>query len=176
MIASIKHEQEDNLILLDELPNSPPPDTGSRALLEKFLDDQSASVSNVQEYTPSQVPITSAPWVQACEPKKEIITSSGPSLIPLNPFSLPSKPIYTLADTPYGDPSSEFPTTTTPARINGEEPDFHHFETADRNLEDQVQSKLLEVVKLLAETQNQSRLPSQNQGYSMEICCNTPSG
>ena len=44
MIASIKHE--DNHILLDEFSNRPPMEIGSRSLLEKFLDDQSASETN----------------------------------------------------------------------------------------------------------------------------------
>ena len=45
MIASIKHE-ENNHILLDEFSNRPPTAIGSRSLLEKFLDDQSASETN----------------------------------------------------------------------------------------------------------------------------------
>ena len=45
MIASTKHE-EDNHILLDEFSNRPPTELGSRSLLEKFLDDQSASETN----------------------------------------------------------------------------------------------------------------------------------
>ena len=44
MIASIKHE-EDNHILLDEFSRRPPTEIGLRSLLEKFLDDQSASAS-----------------------------------------------------------------------------------------------------------------------------------
>ena len=42
MIASIKHEEQDRHIFRDEFPVSPPSDTDSKALLEKFLDDQFA--------------------------------------------------------------------------------------------------------------------------------------
>ena len=42
MIASIKNEEKDGHILRDEFPVSPPSETDSKALLEKFLDDQSA--------------------------------------------------------------------------------------------------------------------------------------
>lgn len=42
MITSIKNEEKDGHILLEEFPVSPPSETDSKALLEKFLDDQSA--------------------------------------------------------------------------------------------------------------------------------------
>ena len=57
MIASIKHEEEDNHILLDEFSSRPPTEIGSRSLLEKFLDDQSASVSEANVAHPNQSPI-----------------------------------------------------------------------------------------------------------------------
>ena len=42
MIASIKHEERDRHIFRDKFPVSPRADTDSKALLEKFLDDQFA--------------------------------------------------------------------------------------------------------------------------------------
>lgn len=62
MIASIKHEEQDGEIILDEFPVIPPLETDSKALLEKFLDDQSASISNVKVSVSSQLPFIPAPW------------------------------------------------------------------------------------------------------------------
>ena len=59
MIASMKHEQEHSYLLLDEFPSRPPTETCSRELLEKFLDDQALTVSNVHVSAPSQLPVTS---------------------------------------------------------------------------------------------------------------------
>ena len=56
MIPSIKHEEQDHHICLDEFPVSPPSETDSKTLLEKFLDEQSASVSNVKAFMSSQLP------------------------------------------------------------------------------------------------------------------------
>ena len=164
MIASIKHE-EDNHIVLDEFPMRPPVEMGSRELLEKFLDDQSASVLDVHVPTPNQLPVPSTPWLPVGEPKERIIASQATNLDPLNPFSPPFKPVYTIANTPLTNPFSEaLRTTTTPSGINGEKPKYHSFETVDRSPEGEVQSKLLEVAQLLAETQNQSRLPLPEPG------------
>ena len=54
MIASIKHEEEDHHILLDEFSTRPPTEIDSRSLLEKFLHDQSASVSEANVPHPNQ--------------------------------------------------------------------------------------------------------------------------
>ena len=56
MIASIKHE-EDNHILLDEFSRRPPTEIGLRSLLEKFLDDQLASASEANVPHLNQSPI-----------------------------------------------------------------------------------------------------------------------
>ena len=72
MIASIKHEEQDRHICLDEFPVSPPLETDSKALLEKFLDDQSASVSNVKVSVPGQLPFIPAPSTPTCKPKESI--------------------------------------------------------------------------------------------------------
>ena len=132
MIASMKHEQEDSYLLLDEFPSRPPTETCSRELLEKFLDDQALTVSNVHVSSPSQLRVTSTSWAPA---------SPARNFNPLNPFSPLLKPIYTLANS------------------NREKPECDFSKTVDRSSEAQVQSKLLEVAKLLAETQSQSRLP-----------------
>ena len=71
MIASIKHE-EDNHILLDEFSSRPPTEIGSRSLLEKFLDDQSASASEANVPHRNQSPILSTHWPPVCESKGRI--------------------------------------------------------------------------------------------------------
>ena len=78
---------------------------------------------------------------------------------PLNPFSPPFKPIYTLANTSLTNPFQDALTTTTSAEVNREKPKYQSLKTVDESPEGQVQSKLLDVVKLLAETQNQTHLP-----------------
>jgi len=160
MIASIKHEEEeDHHILLDEFSPRPPTEIDSRSLLEKFLDDQSASVSEANVPHPNQAPILSTHWPPVYEPKGRIIASQAASHAPLNPFSPPFKPIYTLANTSLTNPFQDALTTTTSAGANGQKPKYQSLKTVDESPEGQVQSKLLEVVKLLAETQNQTRLP-----------------
>ena len=161
MIASIKHEEEDNHILLDEFSSRPPTEIGSRSLLEKFLDDQSASVSKANVPHPNQSPILSTHWPPVCESKGRIIASQAVSHASLNPFSPPFKPIYTLANTSLTNPFQDALTTPTSAGVNGKKPKYmdQSLKLADESPEGQVQSKLLEVVKLLAETQNQTRLP-----------------
>jgi len=146
MIASMKHEQEDSYLLLDEFPSRPPTETCSRELLEKFLDDQALTVSTVHVPAPSQLPVTSTSWAPA---------SPARNFNPLNPFSPPLKPIYTE----HLHPSSDVQPRTIPFKINREKPECDFSKTVDRSSEAQVQSKLLEVAKLLAETQSQSRLP-----------------
>ena len=149
MIASMKHEQEDSYLLLDEFPSRPPTETCSRELLEKFLDDQALTVSTVHVSAPSQLPVTSTSWAPA---------SPARNFNPLNPFSPPLKPIYTLANSAYLHPSSDVQPRTIPFKINREKPECDFCKTFVRRSEAQVQSKLLEVAKLLAETQNQSCL------------------
>ena len=160
MIASIKHE-EDNHILLDEFSSRPPTEIGSRSLLEKFLDDQSASASEANVPHRNQSPILSTHWPPVCESKGRIIASQAASHAPLNPFSPPFKPIYTLANTSLKNPFQDALTMPTSAGVNGKKPKYmdQSLKLADESPEGQVQSKLLEVVKLLAETQNQTRLP-----------------
>ena len=96
-----------------------------------------------------------------CESKGRIIASQAASHAPLNPFSPPFKPIYTLANTSLKNPFQDALTTPTSAGVNGKKPKYmdQSLKLADESPEGQVQSKLLEVVKLLAETQNQTRLP-----------------
>ena len=161
MIASIKHEEEDNHILLDEFSSRPPTEIGSRSLLEKFLDDQSASVSEANVAHPNQSPILSTHSPPVCESKGKIMASQAVSHASLNPFSPPFKPIYTLANTSLTNPFQDALTTPTSAGVNGKKPKYmdQSLKLADESPEGQVQSKLLEVVKLLAETQNQTRLP-----------------
>ena len=160
MIASIKHE-EDNHILLDEFSSRPPTEIGSRSLLEKFLDDQSASASEANVPHRNQSPILSTHWPPVCESKGRIIASQAASHAPLNPFSSPLKQIYTLANSSLKNPFQDALTTPTSAGVNGKKPKYmdQSLKLADESPEGQVQSKLLEVVKLLAETQNQTRLP-----------------
>ena len=62
------------------------------------------------------------------------------------------------------NPNPEVVHASTPSRANREQPERYLFESVDKGPEDQVQSKLLEVVKLLAENQNQSRLPLPEPG------------
>ena len=150
MIASMKQEQEDNYRLLDEFPSRPPMETCSKELLEKFLDDQSVTVSNVHISAPNQSPVTSTSWAPA---------SPAPNLHPLNPFTPPLKPMYTLANSAHPNPFPDIQPRTFPYRVNQELPEYDFSKTVVRSSEAQVQSKLLEVAKLLAETQNQSRLP-----------------
>ena len=165
MIASIKHEEQDGHILLDEFPVSPPSETDSKALLEKFLDDQSASVSNVKVSVSSQLPFIPAPWTPISKPKESITESAKPTFCPLNPFTSLTRPIYTSARTPHVNPfSSEVPRMTFPSLANREKYEYGYPSPTDRNSEGQVQSKLIEVAKLLAETQNQSRLPLPEPG------------
>ncbi|CAH3036366.1 unnamed protein product [Pocillopora meandrina] len=87
MIASIKHEEQDGEIILDEFPVSPPLETDSKALLEKFLDDQSASISNVKVSVSSQLPFIPTPWTPISQPKRSITESTKPTFSPLNPFT-----------------------------------------------------------------------------------------
>ena len=165
MIASIKHEEQDGHILLDEFPVSPPSETNSKALLEKFLDDQSASVSNVKVSVSSQLPFIPSPWTPISKPKESITESAKPTFSPLNPFTPLTRPIYTSARTPHVNPfSSEVPRMTFPSLANREKHEYGYPSPTDRNSEGQVQSKLIEVAKLLAETQNQSRLPLPEPG------------
>ena len=160
MIASIKHEEQDGHILLDEFPVSPPSETNSKVLLEKFLDDQSASVSNVKVSVSSQLPFIPAPWTLISKPKESITESAKPTFSPLNPFTPLTRPTYTSARTPHVNPSSsEVPRMTFPSLANREKHEYGYPSPTERNSEGQVQSKLIEVAKLLAETQNQSRLP-----------------
>ena len=157
MIASIKHEEYHH-ILLDEFSARPPTEIDSRSLLDEFLDDQSASVSEANVPHPNQSPILSTHWPPVYEPKGRIIASQAVSHAPLNPFSPPFKPIYTLANTSLTNPLQDALTTTTSAGVNGEKPKYQSLKTVDESPEGQVQSKPLEVGKLLAETQNQTRL------------------
>lgn len=165
MIASIKHEEQDGEIILDEFPVSPPLETDSKALLEKFLDDQSASISNVKVSVSSQLPFIPAPWTPISQPKGSITESTKPTFNPLNPFTPRTGPIYTSARTPHVNPfSSEVPRMTFPSLANREKHEYGYPSPTDSNSEGQVQSKLIEVAKLLAETQNQSRLPLPEPG------------
>ena len=165
MIASIEHEEQDGHILLDEFPVSPPLETDSKALLERFLDDQSASVSNVKVSVSSQLPFILASWTPISKPKESMTESAKPTSSPLNPFTPLTRPIYTSARTPHVNPfSSEAPRMTFPSLANREKHEYGYPSSTDRNSEGQVQSKLIEVAKLLAETQNQSRLPLPEPG------------
>lgn len=165
MIASIKHEEQDGEIILDEFPVSPPLETDSKALLEKFLDDQSASISNVKVSVSSQLPFIPTPWTPISQLKGSITESTKPTFSPLNPFTPRTGPIYTSARTPHVNPfSSEVPRMTFPSLANREKHEYGYPSPTDSNSEGQVQSKLMEVAKLLAETQNQSRLPLPEPG------------
>ena len=53
---------------------------------------------------------------------------------------------------------------TDPSFVNREKHEYGYTSPTDRNSESQVQAKLIEVAKLLAETQNQSRLPLPEPG------------
>lgn len=143
MIASMRH------LFLDECLSKPPTETCSKELLDKFLDDQALTVSNVHISAPSQLPVTSTSWAP---------TSPARHFHPLNPFSPPPKPIYTLANSAHLHPASDVQPATTPFKINREKPEYYFSKTVVKSSEAQVHSNLLEVAKLLAETQNQSRL------------------
>lgn len=169
MIASIKHE-EDNHIVLDEFPMRPPVEMGSRELLEKFLDDQSASVLDVHVPTPNQLPVPSTPWLPVGEPKERIIASQATNLDPLNPFSLAaSSPLRTLFQKLY-EPRPLHPElmgrnpSTTPLRQLTEVPKAKF---------NQSYSKLRSCWR---KPRTKAVFPSRNQEYSMETCCNIPSG
>jgi len=163
MIASIKHEEEDRHIFRDEIPAGPPSETDSKVLLEKFLDDQAASVSDVKVPVSGQPPFIPAPWTPICKPK-EIITESGrPTFNSLNPFTSLTGPIYTSAKIPQVNPFSEV-SRTYPSLANTEKHEYAYPSPTDRNSESQVQSKLIEVAKPLAETKNQSCLPLPEPG------------
>lgn len=164
MIASIKHEEQDHHIFRDEFPVSPPTETDSKALLEKFLDDQSASVSNVKVSESGQLPFIPAPWTPICKPKESITESGKPTFSSLNPCTPLTEPIYTSARTPHVNPFSEVSRMTYPSLANMEKDEYGYPLQRDRNSESQIQSKLIEVAKLLAETQSQSRLPLPEPG------------
>ena len=164
MIASIKHEEQDHNIFRDEFPVSPPTETDSKALLEKFLDDQSASVSNVKVSESGQLPFIPAPWTPICKPKESITESGKPTFSSLNPCTPLTEPIYTSARTPHVNPFLEVSRMTYPSLANMEKDEYGYPLPRDRNSESQIQSKLIEVAKLLAETQNQSRLPLPEPG------------
>ena len=72
MIASIKHEEQDRYIFRDEIPVSPPSEMDSKALLETFLDDQAASVSDVKVPVSGQPPFIPATWTPICKPKESM--------------------------------------------------------------------------------------------------------
>lgn len=164
MIASIKHEEQDRHLFRDEFPVSPPTEMDSKALLEKFLDDQSASVSNVKVSVSDQLPFIPAPWTPVCKPKESITESATPALSSLNPYTPLPGPIYTSAQTPRVNPFLEDSIMTYPSHANIGKDEYGYPSPTDRNSESQVQSKLIEVAKLLAETQNQSRLPLPEPG------------
>ena len=140
MIASIKHE-EDNHILLDEFSSRPLTEIGLRSLLEKFLDDQSASASEANVPHRNQSPILSTHWPPVCESKGRIIASQAASHAPLNPFSPPFKLIYTLANTSLKNPFQDALTTPTSAGVNGKKPKYmdQSLKLADESPEGQVQ-------------------------------------
>ena len=117
MIASIKHEEQDRHILLDEFPVSPPLETDSKALLEKFLDDQSASVSNVKVFVSGQQPFIPSPWTPICKPKESITESGKPAFSSLNPFTPLTGPICTSAKTPHANPFSKVSRMTYPSLV-----------------------------------------------------------
>ena len=164
MIASIKHEEQDCLICLDEFHVSPPSETDWETLLEKFLDDQSASVSNVKASVSSQLPFFPTPCIPITKPKESITESGKPTFSSPNPFNPLTGPTYTSAKTPHANPFPEVSRMTYPSLTNREKHEYGYPSPTDRNSEDQVQSKLIEVAKLLAETQNQSRLPLPEPG------------
>ena len=164
MIASIKHEEQDRHICLDEFPVSPPSETDSKTLLEKFLDDQSASVSNVNASASSQPPFLTTPHIPIGKPKESITESGKPTFSSLNPFNPVTEPTYTSAKTSHANPFPEVSRMIYPSPTNREKHEYRYPSPTDRNSEDQVQLKLIEVAKLLAETQNQSRLPLPEPG------------
>ena len=173
MIASI--QQEENDPFLPEMSLKPPVEFGSKELMEKFLHDQLASVSDDEQQlfpnqSPDITPTSLAPFPKICTYSQGITpptTSSvtKPSLSPLNPFSPMFKPIYSIADTTAVttalNPSLVTFTSPPSAEKCGVKPEC---QTANRDPEESVQLKLLEVAKLLAETQNQSRLPLPEPG------------
>ena len=82
MIASIRQEH-----ILDEIPTKPPMEIESRGLMEKFLCDQYASVSNPLISTPSQPPIVSIPRAPVCEHEEGTAAPPETNFGALNPFS-----------------------------------------------------------------------------------------
>lgn len=95
MITSMRHEKEESYLLLDECLSKPQTETCSKELLDKFLDDQALTVSNVHISAPNQLPVTSTSWAP---------TSPARNFNPLNLFSPPPKPIYTLANSAHLHP------------------------------------------------------------------------
>ena len=164
MIASIKHEEQDRHIFRDEFPLSPPSDIDSKALLEKFLDDQFASVSGVKVSVSDQLPFVPAPWTPSCKFKESITEPGKPNFNSPSPSTPFTGPIYTSAKTPHANPFTETSRMTYPSPANIDKHEYEYPLPTDRNAESQVQSKLIEVAKLLAETQNQSRLPLPEPG------------
>ena len=141
MISSIKHEEQDHNIFRDEFPVSPPTETDSKALLEKFLDDQSASVSNVKVCESGQLPFIPAPWTPICKPKETITESGRPTFSSLNPCTPLTEPIYTSARTPHVNPFSEVSRVTYLSLANMEKDEYGYPLPRDRNSESQIQSK-----------------------------------
>ena len=164
MIASIKHEEQDRHIFRDEFPLSPPSDIDSKVLLEKFLDDQFASVSSVKVSVSDQLSFVPAPWTPSCKLKESITEPGKPNFNPPSPCTPFTGPIYTSAKTPHANPFTETSRMTYPSPANIDKHEYEYPLPTDRNAESQVQSKLIEVAKLLAETQNQSRLPLPEPG------------
>lgn len=141
MSASVKHEEE-------EIHSSKPPiETCSKELMDKYLTDQANSVSGVNVSAQDQPPITSSYALPS-------VTFS-----PLNPFSSFCNPIYSSARSPENVLPTSIFSTPSPAEIGANKAQHNATGPVERNVQDSVQSKLLEVAKLLAEAQGQNRLP-----------------
>ena len=113
---------------------------------------------------PDQLPFIPAPWTPICKPKESITESGKPTFSSLNPCTLLTGPIYTSAQTPRVNPFSDVSRMTYLSHANIGKDEYRYPSQTDRNSDSQVQSKLIEVAKLLAEIQNQSRLPLPEPG------------
>ena len=162
MKASIKHEEIDPLP--DESPMKPPVESCSKELLAKFLNDQSTSVSDVNLADSRQPPDITVPRASVRGPEERRKETTLPKLSPLNPFAPSFKPINTSANTPLANPFARNPASSHSSGVKEETPKYESNDTVRENPNEQVQTKLLEVAKLLAETQSQSRLPLPEPG------------
>ena len=115
-------------------------------------------MSNVKVSVSEQLPFVPAPWTPSCKLKESITEPGKPNFNSLSPCTPFTEPIYTSAKTPHANPLTETSRMTYSSPANIDKHEYEYLSPTDRNAESQVQSKLIEVAKLLAETQNQSRL------------------